>query len=1122
MNMSVINRLTLLIATITAMSLNVLQAADKTLTLNSGSFGLTQKYETKSATIGSSKFSVNQGYKSTEGYIQMNKGKGTGTLYNTTPIKGLKSIRVNVGKGGKSYTVTTGTSQRPTANSQSSTSTKTFTAKDGDTYFQISVSGACYFSSIVITYDDSNTPDPDPDPETDTTPTVEVVKVTSDDKIIIEYDLGTNGQIIVSELQEGISGNIADDIFISKYYEAASNMKLFGIYNGTKKYIDLSLLRIRSNATKTEWAAKQGDLGYLEFKYLTKLKTDFKNYMLPPCTELIFWSNNYGTAGSSSATNNTTLRNNISMTIGGKTYKYADMEAGKVPQWYCLGDPKIYNTKVNDVNQFVFNGDDGLILERWDQQTGKWVAIDLLGAGTSAAPAYPEGNGNGQIQKDNTKYKINGSNVALNDDEGFWAMVSGINIPLSTNRYYLVRKKEVKSGANAVAQNKTKFATLATEWEGTPIGGDASAMAFSGKMFSEVGQYDFSSYYSVYEELTSVNNTTTNFVDLKDGTWSIKVDNLEQYACHVLRLDIRNKNNLSEVLARVEYQVPIVVKEVKEGEITTTDAIFMNHDAEECSTCDVVVLDNATLKTEIGGRDVINDIEIYPNGKLWLPSDGNLSVNRLIMRSFGDNMPRLSYFGSLNRTDKNIYFDKRIKEDRWYWFTLPFDCEVADISERGSKEPLKYGSDFAIMYYDGANRATGVQSGNWKLFTGNTLKAGVGYIVAVTTKKGHAYMELRFPMCNADLDDVSRNAIYVPVRAYGANTSARPNDKGWNLIGNPYLDNYKKGNLTEPLTVGTLEQVIVDGRTEWVLNTEVGKDLRYVVVPINGGLDGYKHIPVNSTEIDPFISYFVQVDGNSDGEELSVEFRETNLPLAAIRSNIIDNDIADEPVWVGLRIENAYGDADETTLLIADTFTDEYDMMDDLAKWRADDYQYLDMPVLATLSNDDELAFNALPQESAELGVPLSYFVAADGTYTFSLIEDYDNTDKLEIVELHDKLTGTVTDLLHAPYVFESDRIEDANRFTLSARIKKSPDILTNTFDYSISDVTATASQRQLLFSSLPLGAKVWVFTSDGRLVSFTPSTTDSTLHLVLPENGVYNIRIESNDGFATLKTIAM
>ncbi len=132
-------------------------ATDKTITLNYSSFGLTTSYATKTATVDEVNFTVDQGYKGPNNVIQMNSSKGPGILYNSTPIRGLKSITVNVSSGNKTYTITTGTTEKPTTNSQTGTTGGTYNAASGDTYFQLKVSGASYFSSIVITYQDGST-----------------------------------------------------------------------------------------------------------------------------------------------------------------------------------------------------------------------------------------------------------------------------------------------------------------------------------------------------------------------------------------------------------------------------------------------------------------------------------------------------------------------------------------------------------------------------------------------------------------------------------------------------------------------------------------------------------------------------------------------------------------------------------------------------------------------------------------------------------------------------------------------------------------------------------------------------------------------------------------------------
>ena len=130
------------------------QAETKTITLDYSSFGLTNSYAVKTATVNGIGFTIDQGYKGSGNVIQMNSSKGNGILYNTTPISGLQSITVNVSSGNKTYTITTGTSEKPTTNSQTGSATGTYNAASGNTYFQLKVSGASYFSSIEITYEE--------------------------------------------------------------------------------------------------------------------------------------------------------------------------------------------------------------------------------------------------------------------------------------------------------------------------------------------------------------------------------------------------------------------------------------------------------------------------------------------------------------------------------------------------------------------------------------------------------------------------------------------------------------------------------------------------------------------------------------------------------------------------------------------------------------------------------------------------------------------------------------------------------------------------------------------------------------------------------------------------------
>ena len=212
--------------------------AEKTITLTYSDFGLTTSYAQKTATVDGIGFTVNQGYKGSGNVIQMNSTKGAGVLYNTTSIAGLKSITVNVSSGSKTYTITSGTAQTPSGNSQTGTATKTFSIPSGDTYFQLKVSGASYFSSIVITYDDSNsggetpgtggeTPDPDPDP----TPDPETPGSQSTATLIV----GENGGVAWTNGEKAANATVGDVVFTalgsgsndSKYYSSDKSWRFY-------------------------------------------------------------------------------------------------------------------------------------------------------------------------------------------------------------------------------------------------------------------------------------------------------------------------------------------------------------------------------------------------------------------------------------------------------------------------------------------------------------------------------------------------------------------------------------------------------------------------------------------------------------------------------------------------------------------------------------------------------------------------------------------------------------------------------------------------------------------------------------------------------------------------------
>ena len=855
--------------------------------------------------------------------------------------------------------------------------------------------------------------------------------------ITIEHDYGASTSINMQEQLTTLDSEPAEDIFFSKYYEASSNMKLFALYNGTEDPIDLSKLRVRSSLTATTWSSTTGNLNYVELGNVSKLRREHKNAILEPFTEIIFWSNNKGTQGENNWTYNENLRACINMSIKGKTYTYADLARDNVPNWYCLGDSVRYNTLDTDGNnQFNFNGDDPLILER---KVGElWVPIDLIGAGTSAAP------NSSACVKITDDYEINGEEQDLNDEPGGWVTYTSggatLTIPYSTNRYMLTRKKEVKSGLRAVDLNKTDFVTLADEWNGIAVGGNHND-CYSGTMFSEVGKYDYANYYSEFHTLDGSQATAT---PQSDGTVKVTIPDLVDRACDYLNIQVLDG---TDTIAQMKYKVPIIVSTDK----ATTDAIFYNEGAKGCARCDVVVLAEATLTKAADGtlHDMpeIRDLEIYAGGKLVVPdgSNYNYTMRSLTIRANEDNVGAAHIEGSII-TD-NIYHDKRMRggsNGRWYWMCLPYACNIKDVHFRNGEAAI-YGTDWWLQVYDGqarVNTASGAQNG-WKMINAGELtqlQPGVGYIVAVATKDGHTFGELRFPMAGYQESATK----YVPVDDYGAGVDVTPNHKGWNLVGNPFMDYYLKDNLSgQGLTLGKL--VLNTAGTAWEIETPA--TVPYITLPVNGGYSEYAQTAANAMDLPPFISYFVQVAGSNpdtDESDLKVAFDPSHRGKSSIRRRYQETD-ENAPIWVAVALRNAGDETDETTLVISDNYTDDYEIGGDLYKWRGAYYQYAQIttkPVLASRNAAGEMAFNAVPDNTAKTGVPLNYFAAANGEYTFSLKRNY-NLENVESVLLVDMQEGINTDLLDNDYTFYTNRGDNTSRFKLIVNVNRAPKIAT-------------------------------------------------------------------------------
>lgn len=944
-----------------------------------------------------------------------------------------------------------------------------------------------------------------------TTATIEIIEWERE-AVTIEYDGDPTASVILGkEVEHGSKdAKVATELFFSKYFEAAGTDKLFGIFNGTERTIDLTDYFV--------WTKGYGTILSLASYGATPGK-------IAPQEEIIFY------------------------TFGSTKYSKECMDT--VPG----------HEKWNEISWegMAFAGRHSIGLYKKDK-SGNDSIIDIIGA-----TVYDKANPNDYDPDLVLLNKVaeGGIKPSWGDESGFNAEGCGDNIStddietnygLSTNRCLLVRKNTVTSGADAVRLDTTSynpntdpdkcaaaFQTLCTEWVGmhVPSWEDKTTATCNGMGY--VAGFNYSDYYVTME--TFSDNQTIGGYGNGDGTYTIPLPHLDTLACRLIRIQLAKEGN---VIASSDPKVPIVV----DADMSTNSKEFYKHSIDTCKVCDVVVRDKATLTKATTGatndRAELQNITVYSGSHLVIPSGAtNFRAKSIVLRSLDDTVSTASFTGGMTFKDKGyrVYHSKRVKQDRWYWISLPYTCSTSKITwQDGTKATI--GTDFHLKYYDGAQRAATQQGGCWKEYTGSTIQPGVGYILSVEQRVGHTYRELIFPM-----DTISEGADTkgVPVDDYGAGESITPNHKGWNLVGNPYMTYYQKNKINAgdknlpALTVGKLiPRDSIDAANPlrtihtYTIDVSGNNNAPFITVPKDQGNSEYEQKLIMDYDLPPFISYFVQIGNNTPvATQQYVNFAKadlTNTPsnlldASYVRKRAVEEEVDPlESVLVTLRMKNHEQEADETTFIISDQYSNNYEIGSDLGKWFGDNYKDYTKPVLySKAKNGDKLVFYSLPDASAEQWIPLGFWGGnVTQPITFSLRRNNRKLDYVESVILHDKTMNIYTELLENDYSFtpSSQTKLNGSRFEVKVILNRpKADVPTGT-DNIIAGLYAYASGSQkLTVVGLPEKATIWIYDALGRLI-INEDTSNYMRTYDVQGTGVYFVRVNSAGGQQTLRTI--
>lgn len=456
-----------------------------------------------------------------------------------------------------------------------------------------------------------------------------------------------------------------------------------------------------------------------------------------------------------------------------------------------------------------------------------------------------------------------------------------------------------------------------------------------------------------------------------------------------------------------------------------------------------IYLDNEfTLEKRFEGTP---DIDIKNNGALTVNGKDNQNAGEVTVKGDGN-----SSAGTLitdgNLDAKKLRFDITVNANQWYFFSFPFDINLADI-----KTPGKY----VFRKYNGSLRAD-QGTGGWVDLASDetTLKQGVGYIFQ-TAQSGN----LTLRVTKEKFGKLDANNIVKDLSSY---PSADEQNASWNFIGNPQISYMDAASLgyDAPITYwnGNSYEAVRPGDDEFALQ--------------------------------PFQAFFVQKPVDVSNIEFKAEDRITKSESINKQNNArarrIGRGINPDRLLINLALSDG-NHTDKTRVVFNDKKSQAYELDCDAAKFAAIN----DAPQFYTIeAKAGKLAINERPMGSVKLG----FAAKKAGNFTISA----KRMDQPML--LQDNQTGATYDLTEGDYQFASNAGTFENRFVLvpSRGTTGIADIVKKT------GINIMPTDAGINLNGVN-GKKVTIYAADGTMLA--SRTFDGMLNLM---KGVYIVKIDN------------
>ena len=459
---------------------------------------------------------------------------------------------------------------------------------------------------------------------------------------------------------------------------------------------------------------------------------------------------------------------------------------------------------------------------------------------------------------------------------------------------------------------------------------------------------------------------------------------------------------------------------------------------------------------------ICGDFEIE-SGEMYIVND-DLVLNTLTIKSDKDEAGEMKVeTGAV--TANSVIVEKTIDDSRWYFFSLPFDCELTDVVAIDSEgEVLEYAldansGDYVINEYDQVRSNETGKAWRELLGTEHTLNAGQGYIIGYF---GSGDVTVKFKSSGSQTISIpiNKKLNYTDTWIVDGENSTR----GFNLIGLPYYQQVE-GSLTP----------------------------EFVTIPNKDGKT-YTQIEYVNANIAPFTSFFVQTKEAPEFVVSAINSAPMLRTIALINKAIIS-------------LTDANGGEDQTTVINNQNATTDYEIGLDLVKWIG----YASLPQIYSIQGDDMLAFNSLAMDNSTI-IPLGIYAHDSGEYTFAI--DEKSMGDLQDLVLYDTDEDVAIRLMDSTYSIYLEKGVHEDRFDIRLQQR----ISTNCSNI-MGDIKMWTDGGTLNMNNLPTDAVIYIYDAVGRIVDVL-NPKSQLVSYDFGIRGVYNVVICSSIETIVFKTI--